>query len=218
MTLCAVPLLLRTRLRPFKHLRRFLPLELRLPLGPSPAKRWATCSWRASSISKPRRLPKKLTDQEPKNAIYLNKLGIALHQQEALGLALKCYERSLKADPHYADAANNIGTVWYQRKRYGKAIKAYVKAIKLRDNMPVLYSNLGYAYFGDKRYEESIAAFRIALSKGPAILRAQLLAQRLVVAGSLGFRPRPLLLPARQVLRRIRQRRARHPLSPQSQG
>jgi tetratricopeptide (TPR) repeat protein len=110
---------------------------------------------------------KKLTDQEPKNAIYLNKLGIALHQQEALGLAMKCYERALKADPQYADAANNIGTVWYQRKRYGKAIKAYVKAIKLRDDMPVLYSNLGYAYFGDKRYEESIAAFRIALSKDP---------------------------------------------------
>jgi tetratricopeptide (TPR) repeat protein len=110
---------------------------------------------------------KQLTDQEPKNAVYLNKLGIALHQQEALGLALKCYERALKADPHYADAANNIGTVWYQRKRFGKAIKAYEKAIKLRDDMPVLYSNLGYAYFGDKRYEESIAAFRIALSKDP---------------------------------------------------
>ena len=110
---------------------------------------------------------KKLTEQEPKNAVYLNKLGIALHQQEALGLALKCYEKALKADPHYADAANNIGTVWYQRKRYGKAIKAYEKAIKMRDDMPVLYSNLGYAYFGDKRYEESIAAFRIALSKDP---------------------------------------------------
>ena len=110
---------------------------------------------------------KQLTDQQPRNAVYLNKLGIALHQQEALGLALKCYERAMKYDPHYADAENNIGTVWYQRKRYGKAIKAYEKAIKMRDDMPVLYSNLGYAYFGDKRYEESIAAFRIALSKDP---------------------------------------------------
>src|SRR5215472_10726229 len=27
---------------------------------------------------------KRLTEQEPRNAIYLNKLGIALHQQEAL--------------------------------------------------------------------------------------------------------------------------------------
>ena len=110
---------------------------------------------------------KQLTDKEPRNAVYLNKLGIALHQQEALSLALKCYQRAMKYDPHYADAENNIGTVWYQRKKYGKAIKAYEKAIKMRDDMPVLYSNLGYAYFGDKRYEESIAAFRIALSKDP---------------------------------------------------
>ncbi len=112
---------------------------------------------------------KRLTDQDPRNAVYLNKLGISLHQQEALGLALKYYERALKADPRYADAQNNIGTIWYQRKRYGKAIRAYERAIKIREDMPVLYSNLGYAYFGDKKYEESIAAFRIALSKDPEL-------------------------------------------------
>jgi tetratricopeptide (TPR) repeat protein len=110
---------------------------------------------------------KRLTDQDPRNAVYLNKLGISLHQQEALSLALKYYERAVKADPKYADAQNNIGTVWYQRKRYGKAIRAYEKAIKIREDMPVLYSNLGYAYFADKKYEQSIAAFRIALAKDP---------------------------------------------------
>jgi tetratricopeptide (TPR) repeat protein len=110
---------------------------------------------------------KRLSDHEPRNAVYLNKLGISLHQQEALSLALKYYERSMKADPHYADAENNIGTVWYQRKKYSKAIRAYQKAIKINDDMPVLYSNLGYAYFADKKYEESIAAFRIALTKDP---------------------------------------------------
>src|ERR1700741_3222712 len=36
-------------------------------------------------------LYKKLSDQEPRNAVYLNKLGIALHQQLALGMALKYY-------------------------------------------------------------------------------------------------------------------------------
>jgi len=110
---------------------------------------------------------KRLTDQHPQNPVYLNKLGIALHQQAALGAALKYYERASKVDPSYADAQNNIGTIWYQRKKFGKAIRAYEKAIKLRDDMPVLYSNLGYAYFGDKKYEASIAAFRIALAKDP---------------------------------------------------
>ena len=110
---------------------------------------------------------KRLCDQNPTNAVYLNKLGISLHQQEALTLAMRYYEKALKANPKYADAENNIGTIWYQRKKYGKAIKAYQKALKINDDMAVLYSNLGYAYFGDKKYEASIASFRIALQKDP---------------------------------------------------
>ena len=108
-----------------------------------------------------------LCEQNPHNAVFLNKLGIALHQQTALGLALKYYERAVKANPKYADAENNIGTIWYQRKKYGKAVRAYQRAIKMRDDMPVLYSNLGYAYFSQGKYEDSIAAFRTALAKDP---------------------------------------------------
>jgi tetratricopeptide (TPR) repeat protein len=110
---------------------------------------------------------RSLTDQNPHNAVYLNKLGIALHQQTALGLALKYYERAVKANPHYADAENNIGTIWYQRKKFSKAVRAYQKAIKMRDDMPVLYSNLGYAYFSQGKYDDSITAFRTALAKDP---------------------------------------------------
>ena len=112
-------------------------------------------------------LYKRLADQNPQNPIYLNKLGIALHQQTALGQALKYYERAVKADPSYADAQNNIGTIWYQKKKFGKAIRAYRKAISIRNDMPVLYSNLAYAYFGDKKYEEAIASFRQALAMDP---------------------------------------------------
>jgi len=112
---------------------------------------------------------KKLADQNPRNPVYLNKLGIALHQQAALGLALKYYERAVKADPRYADAENNVGTIWYQRKKYHKAIRAYEKAIGMRNDMAVLYSNLGYAYFGERKYEEAISAFRRALTLDPLL-------------------------------------------------
>ena len=112
---------------------------------------------------------KKLSDNHPRNPVYLNKLGIALHQQEALGPALKYYERAVKVDPRYADAENNVGTIWYQRKKFRKAIKAYEKAIKMRDDMAVLYSNLGYAYFGERKYEEAISAFRQALTLDPLL-------------------------------------------------
>jgi tetratricopeptide (TPR) repeat protein len=110
---------------------------------------------------------KRLSDASPQNAIYLNKLGIAMHQQAALALALRYYERAAKVNPQYADAENNIGTVWYQRKRYTKAIRAYQRAIHIRPDMPVLYSNLAYAYFEDKKYEESLASFRQALALDP---------------------------------------------------
>jgi tetratricopeptide (TPR) repeat protein len=112
---------------------------------------------------------KKLSDQDPRNPVFLNKLGIALHQQAALGLALKYYERAVKVDPRYADAENNVGTIWYQRKKFEKAIKAYQKAIAIRSDMAVLYSNLGYAYFGDKKYEQAIFAFRQALTLDPQL-------------------------------------------------
>jgi tetratricopeptide (TPR) repeat protein len=112
---------------------------------------------------------KRLADQNPQNPVYLNKLGIALHQQAALGAALKYYERASKVDPSYADAQNNIGTIWYQRKKYGRAIKAYQKAITIRSDMAVLHSNLAYAYFGDKKYQEAISSFRQALALDPQL-------------------------------------------------
>lgn len=114
-------------------------------------------------------LYKRLADQNPQNAVYLNKLGISLHQQAALGPALKYYERAVKVDPTYADAENNIGTIYYQRKKYGKAIKAYQKAISIRNDMPVLYSNLAYAFFEDKKFEQAIASFRQALVLDPQL-------------------------------------------------
>lgn len=110
---------------------------------------------------------KRLVDANPRNAVYWNKLGIALHQQEELSGALKSYQQAVKVNPQYADAENNIGTIWYQRKKYGKAIRAYERAIKMRNDMAVLYSNLGYAYFGEKKYEQSIASFRQALAVDP---------------------------------------------------
>jgi tetratricopeptide (TPR) repeat protein len=112
---------------------------------------------------------KRMVDENPRNAIYWNKLGIALHQQSDLASALKSYQQAVKVNPKYADAQNNIGTIWYQRKKFGKAIRAYERALKMRNDMAVLYSNLGYAYFGEKKYEESIGAFRHALAIDPQL-------------------------------------------------
>jgi len=114
----------------------------------------------------------KLTVEQPKNAIYWNELGISFHNQSELELALKCYQKSAKLDPHYPDAQNNVGTIYYERKKYAKAIRSYKKAISLREDFASFYLNLGYAYFGEKNYEESIAAFRKALQIDPDMFDA----------------------------------------------
>jgi tetratricopeptide (TPR) repeat protein len=114
----------------------------------------------------------RLTVENPKNALYWNELGISLHNQSYLESALKCYQKSVKVDPQYADAHNNVGTIYYERNKFAKAIRSYKKAINLRQDFAGFYLNLGYAYFGEKNYEESIAAFRKALQLDPDTFEA----------------------------------------------
>ena len=114
-------------------------------------------------------LYQKLVQQEPRNAVLLNKLGIAYHQQALLDRAKRCYERAAKADRTYATAYNNLGTIYYQRRNYRKAIRAYKKALQLNTRLAAIYSNLGYAYFGQKHYEEAMDAFRQALALDPDV-------------------------------------------------
>lgn len=110
---------------------------------------------------------RRLTQQQPKNALYWNELGITLHNQAQLDPAMKCYEKASKLDSHYADPVNNIGTVWYERKKYSKAIRAYKRAIAIKDDFASFYMNLGYAYFADKKYEDAIASFHKTLALDP---------------------------------------------------
>ena len=112
---------------------------------------------------------KQLVVQAPKNPVYLNKLGIAYHQQTMLSVAQRFYEKAAKTDPQYADALNNIGTVYYQRKKYGKAVRYYRKALQIREIMPAVYCNLGYAYFSEKHYVEAMDAFQRAVQLDPAV-------------------------------------------------
>lgn len=114
----------------------------------------------------------KLTVEQPKSALYWNELGITLHNQTDLAGALKCYEKSAKLDPRYADPVNNSGTIYYERKKYSKAVRAYKKAIGLKSDFAPFYLNLGYAYFGQKQYEDSIASFHKALQIDPDALEA----------------------------------------------
>lgn len=114
---------------------------------------------------------------EPRNAVLLNKIGMAYTQLSRQDLAKKFFERAIKADQSFARAHNNLGAVHYQRKNYSRAVKCYERAIALGEkgeavgeSMATYHSNLGYALFGAKKYPEALAAFQRAWALDPNVL------------------------------------------------
>lgn len=106
----------------------------------------------------------------PKDAVLLNKLGVAYEVYGNGGRAERAYKRAIKADKTYASAYNNVGTVEYSRHRYSHAIGWYQKTLKLRPDMATVYCNLGYAYFSEKKYPEAMSAFEQAIHLNPQIM------------------------------------------------
>jgi tetratricopeptide (TPR) repeat protein len=106
---------------------------------------------------------------DPKNALLLNKTGIAFQQLQDSEQAEKFYRRSARADKKFASPVNNVGTIEYERKRYGRAIKSYKKAIELDPTNASALSNLGYAYYANKQYPEAMQTFSKALALDPHV-------------------------------------------------
>jgi tetratricopeptide (TPR) repeat protein len=104
-----------------------------------------------------------------KNAVILNKIGIAYHQMLQLGAAKKYYEQALRVKPTYPEAINNIGTIYYAQKSYRKAIGYYRRALASAPQSASIYSNLGTAYFARKKYPEAVEAYQKALSLDPEV-------------------------------------------------
>ena len=113
----------------------------------------------------------RLTEMQPKNALYFNKLGIAYHQMQNLGEARKAYRRAVELNPQYAQAINNLASVEYARKNYRNAILTYIRALKLTPNDAVIYGNLGTAYFAREEFEYATQSFRYALMLDPEVFR-----------------------------------------------
>jgi tetratricopeptide (TPR) repeat protein len=114
-------------------------------------------------------LYEEIASAEPKNAVLLNKIGIAYQQLGRPDRAEHYYKRAVKADKKYANALNNLGTIQYGKQNYGKAIRYYKKALEGGTDVATIYSNLGYAYFGEKHYPEAMQAFQQALAVDPEI-------------------------------------------------
>jgi tetratricopeptide (TPR) repeat protein len=108
-----------------------------------------------------------LLKSEPKNAVFMNMIGIAYLNVSNFSQGKKYFDRAIKADKTYASAVNNLGMVWYQQKNYRRAIREYQKAVAIDPGQGGTHANLGYAYYKTKKYAEAAAEFRKALEIDP---------------------------------------------------
>jgi tetratricopeptide (TPR) repeat protein len=111
----------------------------------------------------------RLTQEYPKEAAYLNYLGIAQLQQGKLDDARKSFERSTKVNRRFSDAYNNLGATYYAEKQYKKAISQYQRSLSLKPNVAGVYTNIGYAYFAQKQLPKAMEAFHKALEIDPHV-------------------------------------------------
>jgi tetratricopeptide (TPR) repeat protein len=117
------------------------------------------------------RVDTRLTQMEPNNALFQNKLGIAYHQMQDLNSARRAYRRAVEINPQYAQAINNLASVEYAQKKYRNAIMTYLRALKLNPGDAVIYGNLGTAYFAREEFEYATQSFRYALMLDPEVFR-----------------------------------------------
>ncbi len=108
-------------------------------------------------------------EDQSKNPVILNKIGIAYHQMQQLDNARKYYQQAIRLKPDYAEAINNLGTVYYAQRSFAKAIRYYRKALKYAPNSASIYSNLGTAYFARKKYKEAMEIYQTALKLDPNV-------------------------------------------------
>jgi tetratricopeptide (TPR) repeat protein len=113
----------------------------------------------------------RLTQMEPRNALFHNKLGIAYHQMQDLDSARRSYRRAIDLNPQYAQAINNLASIEYAQKEFRNAILTYLRALKLTPGDAVIYSNLGTAYFAREEFEYATQSFRYALLLDPEVFR-----------------------------------------------
>jgi tetratricopeptide (TPR) repeat protein len=110
-----------------------------------------------------------LLKADPKNAVFMNMIGIAYLDLSNYPQAKKYFARASKADKKYSSAVNNLGMVYYHQKDFHGAIREYLRAVAIDPNQAGTHSNLGFAYYNSNKYPEAATEFQKALELDPSI-------------------------------------------------
>ena len=111
----------------------------------------------------------ELLKTDPKNAVYLNMVGIAYLDLSNFNQAKRYFNRATKADNKYASAVNNLGMVYYHQKDFRRAIREYQRAVSIDPDQAGAHANLGFAYYNSNKYPEAATEFQRAIELDPRI-------------------------------------------------
>jgi tetratricopeptide (TPR) repeat protein len=110
-----------------------------------------------------------LLKADPKNAVFMNMIGIAYLDLSNYNQAKRYFLRASKADKKYSSAVNNLGMVYYHQKDFRRAIREYQRAAVIDPNLAGTHSNLGFAYYNTNKFPEAASEFQKAIELDPHI-------------------------------------------------
>jgi tetratricopeptide (TPR) repeat protein len=103
-----------------------------------------------------------------------NKMGIAYQMMFDLADASRCYQASLKINPHNANVLNNLGTTDDSLKQYGDAERMYRRALKIEPRSAVILKNLGTSQMAEHKYKQGWQSYQAAMAINPQIFEDRL--------------------------------------------
>jgi tetratricopeptide (TPR) repeat protein len=110
-----------------------------------------------------------LLKADPKNASYMNMIGIAYLDMGKYDFAKKYFIRASKADKTNSNAVNNLGMVYYHQRDFRRAIREYQRAITIDATQAGPHANLGFAYYNTNKFLEASVEFQKAIEIEPLI-------------------------------------------------
>jgi tetratricopeptide (TPR) repeat protein len=110
-----------------------------------------------------------LLKADPKNAVFMNMIGIAYLDLSNYSQAKRYFARAFKADKKYSSAVNNLGMVYYHQKDFRGAIREYQRAVAIDPGQAGTHSNLGFAYYNSNKFPEAAVEFQKAIELDPRI-------------------------------------------------
>ena len=108
------------------------------------------------------------------SAVVWNKMGIAYQMMSDLADASRCYQASLKIDPHNASVLNNLGTTYDSLMEYSDAERMYRRALKIDPRSAVILKNLGTSQMAEHKYKLGWQSYQAAMAISPEIFEDRL--------------------------------------------